>query len=479
MSVIRMKAKTDPKPTTKKKKSAMSDRLEESTHRSVLSTSASLMIQSNATSAAVVSAMDDAGADLLLLQASNSSESGGASDGAGGTSSLSSAVTSAAGGNAAATSASSSSSSSSSLSTATTGGGGAGGAAANRSTASGGPKRRVLGRCLTQHAEPVANHNHDNARGEYILYVNDVIGKERRYRVVDILGSGTFGQVAKCQRLPPLPSSMIGGPTRGVSKRVHSANTLAGTTAASSTSAAGAASTVSSSGATVSSSSSSSSSSSAAASSGASMTSSTSMQAFAPNSPATVASPADNCAGKGATSGDEPSNAQQSAAQQPPPSQATQQSTQVVPARTGTADEIDAAEDASYDDDDDVKNMVAVKVVKNRPAYLNQGFVEIQILELLNQQIDARDEHRLARLTDYFVFRNHLVTAIASFLLSCRRARLPQISTFFVALSPCTKFRNAQCLVFELLSINLYELIKQNQFRGVSLRLTRTFVTQV
>lgn len=35
------------------------------------------------------------------------------------------------------------------------------------------------------------------------------------------------------------------------------------------------------------------------------------------------------------------------------------------------------------------------------------------------------------------------------------------------------------CLVFELLSVNLYELIKHNQFRGLSMNLLRLFMTQV
>ena len=34
-------------------------------------------------------------------------------------------------------------------------------------------------------------------------------------------------------------------------------------------------------------------------------------------------------------------------------------------------------------------------------------------------------------------------------------------------------FRGHQCLVFEMLSLNLYELLKNTQFRGVSLNLIR------
>lgn len=40
-------------------------------------------------------------------------------------------------------------------------------------------------------------------------------------------------------------------------------------------------------------------------------------------------------------------------------------------------------------------------------------------------------------------------------------------------------FRNHLCIVMELLSINLYELIKANSFAGFSTRLIRRFTTQV
>jgi len=40
-------------------------------------------------------------------------------------------------------------------------------------------------------------------------------------------------------------------------------------------------------------------------------------------------------------------------------------------------------------------------------------------------------------------------------------------------------YRNHQCLVFEMLSLNLYELLKNTQFGGVSLNLIRKFSKQV
>ncbi|KAI8619529.1 kinase-like domain-containing protein [Chytriomyces sp. MP71] len=40
-------------------------------------------------------------------------------------------------------------------------------------------------------------------------------------------------------------------------------------------------------------------------------------------------------------------------------------------------------------------------------------------------------------------------------------------------------FRNHLCIVFEMLSVNLYELIKQNNFRGLSIKLVKLFVQQI
>ncbi|EIM81219.1 kinase-like protein [Stereum hirsutum FP-91666 SS1] len=88
-------------------------------------------------------------------------------------------------------------------------------------------------------------------------------------------------------------------------------------------------------------------------------------------------------------------------------------------------------------------DVVAVKVVKNKPAYFNQSMMEVTILEMLNTQCDPHDEHHILRLKDSFIHRSHL------------------------------------CLVFELLSSNLYELIKQNQFQGLSTQLVKVFTAQL
>lgn len=50
---------------------------------------------------------------------------------------------------------------------------------------------------------------------------------------------------------------------------------------------------------------------------------------------------------------------------------------------------------------------------------------------------------------------------------------------FTVRLLTHFMYRNHQCLVFEMLSLNLYELLKNTQFGGVSLNLIRKFAKQV
>ncbi|KAF7133635.1 hypothetical protein CNMCM5793_004933 [Aspergillus hiratsukae] len=89
------------------------------------------------------------------------------------------------------------------------------------------------------------------------------------------------------------------------------------------------------------------------------------------------------------------------------------------------------------------QEVVAVKVIKNKTAYFNQSMMEVSVLDLLNSKYDKNDDHHLLRLKDTFIHRQHL------------------------------------CLVFELLSVNLYELIKQNQFRGLSTTLVRVFAQQL
>ncbi|XP_072409601.1 dual specificity tyrosine-phosphorylation-regulated kinase 1B isoform X3 [Chiloscyllium punctatum] len=85
---------------------------------------------------------------------------------------------------------------------------------------------------------------------------------------------------------------------------------------------------------------------------------------------------------------------------------------------------------------------VAIKIIKNKKAFLNQAQIELRLLELMNKH-DTEMKYYIVHLKRHFMFRNHL------------------------------------CLVFELLSYNLYDLLRNTNFRGVSLNLTRKFAQQM
>ncbi|OAY82819.1 putative serine/threonine-protein kinase yakA [Ananas comosus] len=93
--------------------------------------------------------------------------------------------------------------------------------------------------------------------------------------------------------------------------------------------------------------------------------------------------------------------------------------------------------------DTETNNYVAVKIIKNQPAYYQQAKVEVSILHMLNQKFDPDDQHHIVRILDYFVHQRHL------------------------------------CITFEMLGSNLYELIKLNQFKGLSLNYVQIFSKQI
>jgi dual specificity tyrosine-phosphorylation-regulated kinase 1 len=71
-----------------------------------------------------------------------------------------------------------------------------------------------------------------------------------------------------------------------------------------------------------------------------------------------------------------------------------------------------------------------------------QARTEINLLNLVLEK-DPDDDQNIVHLQDTFVYRNH------------------------------------QCLVFEMLSYNLYDLLKNTRFKGVSLALVRKFAKQI
>jgi len=81
---------------------------------------------------------------------------------------------------------------------------------------------------------------------------------------------------------------------------------------------------------------------------------------------------------------------------------------------------------------------VALKMVRNEKRFHRQAQEEIRILEHL-RELDKDNVMNIIHMCDNFTFRNHT------------------------------------CITFELLSLNLYELIKKNKFQGFSIQLVRKF----
>ena len=99
---------------------------------------------------------------------------------------------------------------------------------------------------------------------------------------------------------------------------------------------------------------------------------------------------------------------------------------------------------------------VALKMVRNEKRFHRQAQEEIRILEHLRKQ-DKDNSCNIIHMLDNFTFR--LVIQINNLVL-----------IHFIYCS-----RSHTCITFELLSINLYELIKKNKFQGFSLQLVRKF----
>ncbi|XP_054574765.1 dual specificity tyrosine-phosphorylation-regulated kinase 4 isoform X3 [Eptesicus fuscus] len=86
--------------------------------------------------------------------------------------------------------------------------------------------------------------------------------------------------------------------------------------------------------------------------------------------------------------------------------------------------------------------LVALKIIRNKKRFHQQALVELKILDTLRRK-DKDNTYNVVHMKDFFYFRNHL------------------------------------CITFELLGINLYELMKNNSFQGFSLSVVRRFTLSV
>lgn len=89
------------------------------------------------------------------------------------------------------------------------------------------------------------------------------------------------------------------------------------------------------------------------------------------------------------------------------------------------------------------RDLMAVKVIKNHSAYFDQAKMEIFILRSLQEKYAKDERFRIVQIYDYFMHYDHL------------------------------------CLVFEMLHVNLYELLRSNHYKGLSLTVIRVFLKQL
>jgi Protein kinase domain len=100
--------------------------------------------------------------------------------------------------------------------------------------------------------------------------------------------------------------------------------------------------------------------------------------------------------------------------------------------------------------------IVAVKVIKNKPAYTRQAAVEIDVLRALTKPADNDiNNDKSGDMTEQDSKWDFLVDMVCYFM-----------------------YKGHLCLVFELLGLNLYEVLKKRQFRGLPLMVVRKLVQQ-
>ena len=88
------------------------------------------------------------------------------------------------------------------------------------------------------------------------------------------------------------------------------------------------------------------------------------------------------------------------------------------------------------------KEILAVKIIKNKKRFHQQAAVELKILDHIVKN-DKEDKFHLVHYQESFVFRKHL------------------------------------CITFEMLSANLYEILKSNSFQGLHMTLVKNITSQL
>eukprot|EP00826_Nyctotherus_ovalis_P029932 TRINITY_DN2374_c0_g1_i14.p1 TRINITY_DN2374_c0_g1~~TRINITY_DN2374_c0_g1_i14.p1 ORF type:complete len:506 (+),score=78.76 TRINITY_DN2374_c0_g1_i14:140-1657(+) len=92
--------------------------------------------------------------------------------------------------------------------------------------------------------------------------------------------------------------------------------------------------------------------------------------------------------------------------------------------------------------DHKINEMVALKVIRSKRKFYQQAMVEVKILKYIKDH-DPDDTSNMVHMLDFFVFRDHV------------------------------------CISCEVLGISLYDVIKNNNFKGLSLNMIRGYSYQI
>ena len=108
----------------------------------------------------------------------------------------------------------------------------------------------------------------------------------------------------------------------------------------------------------------------------------------------------------------------------------------------------------------DTGQLCAVKIVKNKPAYTRQAAVEIDIFIALSKESPKNNN------------------SMGMNLMESEEANKQSGDDYLVSLLSYFMYQSHLCLVFELLGLNLYEVLKKRQFRGLPITIVRNLVKQ-
>ncbi|CUF29479.1 protein kinase, putative [Bodo saltans] len=92
--------------------------------------------------------------------------------------------------------------------------------------------------------------------------------------------------------------------------------------------------------------------------------------------------------------------------------------------------------------DHKTKQIVALKIIKNKKKFHDQALIEVELLKHLRDH-DSHEKYHIVKLVDNFIFRNHM------------------------------------CIIFELHGMNLYELCKANRFAPMNIPVIKHFGKQL